>query len=132
MPSIRNQVKNPSSTFTKKHMKYSKTLTAAVILLATASAHADPGNNSFESRSQPKRHMITQSHSAHGWHANQSERGERETVEGLFGNQSESARESTKLVAVSAVPEPETYAMMLAGIGLIGTIIRRRRGRSEA
>ncbi len=26
----------------------------------------------------------------------------------------------------SAVPEPETYALLLAGVGLIGTIIRRR------
>lgn len=31
------------------------------------------------------------------------------------------------VVAVSAVPEPETYAMMLAGFGLIGTIVRRRK-----
>ncbi|HVW64350.1 MAG TPA: PEP-CTERM sorting domain-containing protein [Nitrosospira sp.] len=28
---------------------------------------------------------------------------------------------------VAAVPEPETYAMLLAGLGLIGAIIRRRR-----
>lgn len=28
--------------------------------------------------------------------------------------------------AVSAVPEPESYAMLLAGLGLIGTIARRR------
>lgn len=28
---------------------------------------------------------------------------------------------------VSAVPEPGTYAMLLAGLGLIGTIVRRRR-----
>ena len=28
---------------------------------------------------------------------------------------------------VAAVPEPETYAMLLAGIGLMGTIARRRR-----
>lgn len=31
-----------------------------------------------------------------------------------------------KFTPVSAVPEPETYAMMLAGLGLIGTIARRR------
>ena len=27
----------------------------------------------------------------------------------------------------AAVPEPETYAMLLAGLGLMGTIIRRRK-----
>jgi hypothetical protein len=30
----------------------------------------------------------------------------------------------------AAVPEPETYAMLLAGFGLIGTMVRRRRSRS--
>jgi hypothetical protein len=29
--------------------------------------------------------------------------------------------------SVSAVPEPETYALMLAGLGLMGTIVRRRK-----
>jgi hypothetical protein len=28
---------------------------------------------------------------------------------------------------VSAVPEPETYAMLLAGLGLIGTMVKRRK-----
>ena len=31
------------------------------------------------------------------------------------------------LTAVTAVPEPETYAMLLAGLGLMGTIARRRK-----
>ena len=28
--------------------------------------------------------------------------------------------------AVAVVPEPETYAMLLAGLGLIGFVVRRR------
>ena len=31
---------------------------------------------------------------------------------------------------VTAVPEPETYALMLAGLGLIGTIVRRRKAKN--
>jgi len=31
------------------------------------------------------------------------------------------------LSAVAAVPEPETYAMMLAGLGIMGAVARRRR-----
>ena len=34
-----------------------------------------------------------------------------------------------QLYMVSAVPEPETYAMMLAGLGLMGTIARRRKNK---
>ena len=30
-------------------------------------------------------------------------------------------------VGIAAVPEPETYAMMLTGLGLVGTAVRRRR-----
>lgn len=32
----------------------------------------------------------------------------------------------------TAVPEPESYAMLLAGLGMIGTIIRRRRENKQA
>lgn len=31
---------------------------------------------------------------------------------------------------VSAVPEPESYAMMLAGLGLMGTMVRRRKSKA--
>ncbi len=33
-------------------------------------------------------------------------------------------------VTVSAVPEPETYAMLLAGLGLVGAVTRRRKRKS--
>ena len=33
---------------------------------------------------------------------------------------------------VSAVPEPETYAMMLAGLGLMGAVARRRKAKQTA
>lgn len=36
------------------------------------------------------------------------------------------------ITAVTPVPEPETYAMMLAGLGLIGAIARRRKQRDAA
>ncbi len=37
---------------------------------------------------------------------------------------------SPSVSLAAAVPEPETYAMLLAGFGLIGTMVRRRRSRS--
>jgi len=33
----------------------------------------------------------------------------------------------TGTLIAGAVPEPEAYAMLLAGLGLIGAIVRRRR-----
>ena len=37
--------------------------------------------------------------------------------------------DNVSLRAVTAVPEPETFAMLLAGLGLMGTIARRRRNK---
>jgi len=36
-----------------------------------------------------------------------------------------------RLGDVAAVPEPETYAMMLAGLGLINFVARRRKQEQE-
>ena len=58
------------------------------------------------------------------------------TVSGLTGSnyaasylhlQGGPNRGSAKYSAVSAIPEPETYAMMLAGLGLMGYTARRRK-----
>jgi hypothetical protein len=37
--------------------------------------------------------------------------------------------ESFTMVNIAAVPEPETYALFLAGLGALGFVVRRRRGR---
>jgi hypothetical protein len=34
----------------------------------------------------------------------------------------------SRTAVVAAVPEPETYGMMLAGLGLVGYMVRRRQG----
>ena len=34
--------------------------------------------------------------------------------------------------AIAAVPEPETYAMLLAGLGLMGAVVRRRSNRKTS
>jgi uncharacterized protein YjiK len=38
----------------------------------------------------------------------------------------------SQLIVLTAVPEPETYAMLLAGLGLVGTIVRRKRAKTAA
>jgi choice-of-anchor C domain-containing protein len=35
-------------------------------------------------------------------------------------------------ISVTAVPEPETYALLLAGLAMVGTVARRRKGRTLA
>jgi hypothetical protein len=38
---------------------------------------------------------------------------------------------TTSVYAMAPVPEPETYALMLAGLGLLGGAVRRRRAQAE-
>jgi hypothetical protein len=43
------------------------------------------------------------------------------------GGASDSVGGSLDNISVTAVPEPETYAMLLAGLGMMGAMVRRRR-----
>lgn len=47
----------------------------------------------------------------------------------LVGSNSPSIGTYSGNIAVSAVPEPETYALMLAGLGIVGFVAARRRSR---
>jgi hypothetical protein len=40
--------------------------------------------------------------------------------------------ETPNSAIAASVPEPQTYAMLLAGLGLMGTVARRRKSKSEA
>lgn len=77
-----------------------------------ASAHA--GRSSFSQMSQT--------------HGNQDNRG---SLNG-WPSTWQGGRHGYQHVAItSAVPEPETYAMMLAGLGLMGAIVRRRKNANK-
>jgi hypothetical protein len=45
----------------------------------------------------------------------------------LVGNTNKSIAQYSGEISVTAVPEPETYAMFIAGLGVLGFMARRRR-----
>jgi len=48
---------------------------------------------------------------------------------GTLGNYTFSGDHQDQLYMMTPVPEPETYAMLLAGLGLMGFVARRRKSR---
>jgi hypothetical protein len=48
-------------------------------------------------------------------------------VSNQWGNYTTFTTQAMSAVTVAAVPEPETYAMLLAGLGIMGAVARRRR-----
>nr|WP_315396136.1 FxDxF family PEP-CTERM protein [uncultured Duganella sp.] len=53
-------------------------------------------------------------------------------VDGLVLGTGGGAYGSDLTIAVSAVPEPETYGMMVAGLGLLGFVARRKQAKKQA
>jgi hypothetical protein len=66
-----------------------------------------------------------------GWDGGSAGIGRIQVIEGEYGHRiffDDVWRENQ----IAAVPEPETYAMMLAGLGLLGVVTRRRKQKLNA
>ena len=117
-------------------MKFCKSLLATSVLLAAFSVQAKNGDGSFESKSQLGGSSIGQPHSYHWSNSNHSDIARNNRFDGAQSGEFAQAIATLSgqpetgvaldMVSISAIPEPETYAMLLVGLGLIGTILRRR------
>jgi hypothetical protein len=102
-------------------MSIPKSVFAAALILTAFGAHAegrDSNRNvrgSFESNSQHSARKHTD-----------KDINARPGQPNLYAVENFDDTESFVPAVVSAIPEPETVVMMLIGVGLIGTIVRRR------
>ncbi len=87
-------------------------LTAAFVTVGNAAGHAD--QNSVVARNFAEFYAFNGLNTAAGY---------------IFNSQSGAETDVYRIsFDVTPVPEPETYALMLAGLGLIGMVARRRNG----
>lgn len=74
----------------------------------------------------PIDHLVVANHLAAGKYALEVNGSENRTVDTGFGVIRD-APDFTARLQVTPIPEPETYALMLAGLGLVGFMARRRK-----
>lgn len=122
----------------KRAIAHAAAIAAAGAMLCGGARAADP--SSFASQSRPHAALDatataplpTMAHAgapAHTWHAAGAERSDRAAMRPSGRGLSESDMDKRFLPTTLPVPEPNTLALMLAGLGVIGVLARRRKPR---